>query len=75
MGWVLSNFSCQYLCDYVKIYFQKLIDLNFQGNETCVIADFGLAVKLSSSEGQIDIGDNPKVGTKRYMAPEVLDDR
>lgn len=23
---------------------------------------------------ELDVGNNPKVGTKRYMAPEVLDD-
>lgn len=41
---------------------------------TCVIADFGLAVTHTQTTGKIDIGNNPKVGTKRYMAPEVLDD-
>ncbi|XP_037952360.1 activin receptor type-1 isoform X2 [Teleopsis dalmanni] len=43
-------------------------------NGTCVIADFGLAVTLSHTTGKLDFGDNPKVGTKRYMAPEVLDE-
>lgn len=44
-------------------------------NGTCVIADFGLAVTHSHVTGQLDLGNNPKVGTKRYMAPEVLDER
>ncbi|XP_023162619.1 activin receptor type-1 isoform X5 [Drosophila hydei] len=43
-------------------------------NGTCVIADFGLAVTHSHVTGQLDLGHNPKVGTKRYMAPEVLDE-
>ena len=44
-------------------------------NGSCVIADFGLAVTHTQSDGSIDIGNNPRVGTKRYMAPEVLDER
>ncbi|KAL7738669.1 hypothetical protein ACLKA6_006955 [Drosophila palustris] len=43
-------------------------------NGTCVIADFGLAVTHSHVTGRLDLGNNPKVGTKRYMAPEVLDE-
>jgi len=39
---------------------------------TCVIADLGLCVKLLDN-GQVDIPFNNKVGTKRYMAPELLD--
>ena len=49
---------------------------------TCCIADFGLAVK-NTQDGKIDFGPNqnqnrlqkapnPRVGTRRYMAPEVL---
>ncbi|XP_075385252.1 activin receptor type-1C [Tenrec ecaudatus] len=41
--------------------------------ETCAIADLGLAVRHDSVLNTIDIPQNPKVGTKRYMAPEVLD--
>jgi len=40
---------------------------------SCVIADFGLAVTHKQAEEQIDIPQNPRVGTKRYMSPEVLD--
>lgn len=43
-------------------------------NGTCVIADFGLAVMHSNVTGKLDLGNNPKVGTKRYMAPEVLEE-
>lgn len=43
-------------------------------NGTCVIADFGLAVTHIQSTDQLDIGSNPRVGTKRYMSPEVLDE-
>ncbi|XP_054090597.1 activin receptor type-1 isoform X1 [Zeugodacus cucurbitae] len=41
---------------------------------TCVIADFGLAVTHSHVTGKLDLGNNPKVGTKRYMSPEVLEE-
>ncbi|KAG2468680.1 ACVR1 protein, partial [Polypterus senegalus] len=34
----------------------------------------GLAVIHSELTDSLDIGNNPRVGTKRYMAPEVLDE-
>ena len=34
----------------------------------------GLAVIHSQSHDYLDVGHNPRVGTKRYMAPEVLDE-
>lgn len=41
---------------------------------SCVIADFGLAVMQVNDK--IDVNtNNPRVGTKRYMPPEVLDER
>ncbi|CAL8284206.1 unnamed protein product [Lota lota] len=40
----------------------------------CCIADLGLAVTHSQTDNLLDVGNNPKVGTKRYMAPEVLDE-
>ncbi|XP_078057169.1 activin receptor type-1-like isoform X3 [Mustelus asterias] len=43
-------------------------------NKQCCIADLGLAVIHSQNNDFLDIGSNPKVGTKRYMAPEVLDE-
>ncbi|XP_060786351.1 activin receptor type-1C isoform X5 [Neoarius graeffei] len=43
-------------------------------NSTAVIADLGLAVKHDSTTNTIDIPANHRVGTKRYMAPEILDD-
>ncbi|XP_051557031.1 TGF-beta receptor type-1a isoform X1 [Myxocyprinus asiaticus] len=43
-------------------------------NGTSCIADLGLAVRHDSSTDTIDIAPNHRVGTKRYMAPEVLDD-
>ncbi|VEL38888.1 unnamed protein product [Protopolystoma xenopodis] len=40
----------------------------------CCIADLGFAVKLDSSTGSVDLAYNPeRGGTRRYMAPEVLD--
>ncbi|MBN3277521.1 ACV1C protein, partial [Polyodon spathula] len=44
-------------------------------NGTCAIADLGLAVKHDSVTNMIDIPSNHRVGTKRYMAPEILDDK
>jgi TGF-beta receptor type-1 len=43
-------------------------------NCTCVIADLGLAVKHDPATDSVDIAPNHRVGTKRYMAPEVLDE-
>ncbi|XP_021921868.1 activin receptor type-1 isoform X2 [Zootermopsis nevadensis] len=43
-------------------------------NGSCVIADFGLAVTHVQATGEMDVGANPRVGTKRYMSPEVLDE-
>lgn len=43
-------------------------------NGSCVIADFGLAV-MQKPSGKMDTGTNPRVGTKRYMSPEILDQR
>ena len=43
-------------------------------NNTCCIADLGLAVKHDPNTDSVDIAHNPnRVGTKRYMPPEVLD--
>uniref|UniRef100_A0A8C5CHP9 Activin receptor type-1C n=1 Tax=Gadus morhua TaxID=8049 RepID=A0A8C5CHP9_GADMO len=38
------------------------------------IADLGLAVKHDSSADTVHIPANHRVGTKRYMSPELLDD-
>lgn len=47
-------------------------------NGECCISDLGLAVlyqKTDTTEGMVDINSlNYRVGTKRYMAPEVLDE-
>ncbi|XP_061648765.1 activin receptor type-1C [Phyllopteryx taeniolatus] len=43
-------------------------------NGTAVIADLGLAVKHDSGTNSIDIPTNHRVGTKRYMSPEILDE-
>lgn len=45
-----------------------------KANKQCCIADLGLAVMHSQNGDFLDIGNNPRVGTKRYMAPEVLDE-
>ncbi|GAU96009.1 hypothetical protein RvY_07517 [Ramazzottius varieornatus] len=43
-------------------------------NGQCVVADLGLAVRFDSHTGLVDIPVNDKVGTNRYLSPEVLDD-
>ena len=42
---------------------------------TCAIADLGLAVIYRKATHEVDIDErNNRVGTKRYMAPEILDE-
>ncbi|XP_055031114.1 bone morphogenetic protein receptor, type IAb [Misgurnus anguillicaudatus] len=43
-------------------------------NGTCCIADLGLAVKYNSDTNEVDIPLSTRMGTRRYMAPEVLDE-
>nr|ALR88679.1 activin receptor type I-like mw [Saccoglossus kowalevskii] len=43
-------------------------------NLQCAIADLGLSVMHSQKNDTIDMGSNTRVGTKRYMAPELLDE-
>ncbi|ELU04731.1 hypothetical protein CAPTEDRAFT_111904 [Capitella teleta] len=43
-------------------------------NGTCCIADLGLAVRYLSESNDIDVAPNTRQGTKRYMAPEVLEE-
>ncbi|XP_074600859.1 TGF-beta receptor type-1 babo isoform X2 [Brevipalpus obovatus] len=45
-----------------------------KSNGTCAIADLGLAVRYDSAANSLDIPPNPRVGTKRYLSPEVLDE-
>ncbi|UYV76081.1 ACVR1C [Cordylochernes scorpioides] len=46
-----------------------------KSNGSCAIADLGLAVRYQSSTNAVDIPVNAaRVGTKRYLAPEVLDE-
>lgn len=42
-----------------------------KNSRECCIADFGLAV-LKGSQSSLNLPKNPKQGTKRYMAPEIL---
>ncbi|KAK1793767.1 hypothetical protein P4O66_001499 [Electrophorus voltai] len=43
-------------------------------NGTCCIADLGLAVKYNSDTNDVDVPLSTRMGTRRYMAPEVLDE-
>lgn len=42
-----------------------------KSNGTCAIGDLGLAVRHDIITDTVDIPLNNRVGTKRYMAPEV----
>uniref|UniRef100_A0ABD2XPX5 receptor protein serine/threonine kinase n=1 Tax=Trichogramma kaykai TaxID=54128 RepID=A0ABD2XPX5_9HYME len=43
-------------------------------NGTCAIGDLGLAARHDHTTDSVDIQLNNRVGTKRYMAPEVLEE-
>lgn len=45
-----------------------------KNDNSCCIADLGLAVKHDTQTDSIDIAPNNRVGTRRYMAPEVIDE-
>ncbi|XP_058453209.1 TGF-beta receptor type-1 isoform X2 [Malaya genurostris] len=45
-----------------------------KSNFTCCIGDLGLAVRHNVATDTVDIPSTHRVGTKRYMAPEVLDE-
>ncbi|XP_025414951.1 TGF-beta receptor type-1 isoform X2 [Sipha flava] len=45
-----------------------------KSNGTCAIGDLGLAVRYDTTMDTVDIPLNHRVGTKRYMAPEVLEE-
>lgn len=50
----------------------KSKNILMKSHNTCCIADFGLAVTHKQT-GLLNIAFNYRVGTKRYMAPEVLE--
>lgn len=45
-----------------------------KSNLSCAIGDLGLAVRHDVKNDAVDIPSTHRVGTKRYMAPEVLDE-
>lgn len=45
-----------------------------KSNMTCAIGDLGLAVRHNVKNDTLDVPSTHRVGTKRYMAPEVLDE-
>ncbi|GFS13998.1 receptor protein serine/threonine kinase [Elysia marginata] len=45
-----------------------------RSNGTCCIADLGLAVRYVSETNKVDIASNTRCGTRRYMAPELLEE-
>jgi len=51
----------------------KSKNILIRGDGVAAIGDLGLAVRHNSSSNCLDLPLNCKVGTKRYLAPEVLD--
>lgn len=45
-----------------------------KSNKSCAIADLGLAVRQLPHSGGVDLPSSKKVGTRRYLPPEVLSD-
>ncbi|KAG7262123.1 hypothetical protein CRUP_018800 [Coryphaenoides rupestris] len=71
--WLVSDYHEHgSLFDYLNHYSSK--NILVKKNGMCAIADLGLAVRHESVTDTIDIAPNQRVGTKRYMAPEVLDE-
>ncbi|GLH00172.1 Raf homolog serine/threonine-protein kinase Raf [Gryllus bimaculatus] len=52
----------------------KTKNILVKSNGTCAIGDLGLAVRHDVATDTVDIPLNNRVGTKRYMAPEVLEE-
>lgn len=57
-----------------RVFFVHLITCLPQIFKVFCVFLLGLAVMHFQDTNELDVGNNPKVGTKRYMAPEVLDD-
>ncbi|XP_071488174.1 bone morphogenetic protein receptor type-1B-like [Diadema antillarum] len=52
----------------------KSTNILVKKNGTCVIADMSLAARFLSEANEIDLGQNTRIGTRRYLPPEILDD-
>uniref|UniRef100_A0A6B2E6A1 receptor protein serine/threonine kinase n=1 Tax=Phlebotomus kandelakii TaxID=1109342 RepID=A0A6B2E6A1_9DIPT len=52
----------------------KTKNILVKANLSCAIGDLGLAVRHDVKNDTVDIPATHRVGTKRYMAPEVLED-
>ena len=64
-----------YMSTHGRPVFHLVADQKFVvgGDGVCAIGDLGLAVRHNSRSNSLDLPLNCKVGTKRYLAPEVLD--
>ncbi|KAL4717832.1 hypothetical protein ACJJTC_000981 [Scirpophaga incertulas] len=52
----------------------KTKNILVKSNLSCVIGDLGLAVRHHVATDSVDVPTTNRVGTKRYMAPEVLEE-
>ena len=43
-------------------------------NLQCCIGDFGLAVKMNDGDDKLDIKDNPRLPSYRYLSPDMMMD-
>ena len=61
---------------FFPFYYRDLKSKNILVKKTgvCAIGDLGMAVKYDPTTGVVDIPQTSKVGTKRYLAPEILND-
>jgi TGF-beta receptor type-1 len=46
----------------------------FRSDGSCAVGDLGLAVRYNGETNEIDVPHTARVGTKRYLAPEILSD-
>lgn len=58
----------------LSVILKMVIHCKSKGYTCTPTLSSGLAVIHSQSHDYLDVGNNPRVGTKRYMAPEVLDE-
>lgn len=69
----LNDYTLEHFTGKPAIAHRDLKSKNIlvKSNLTCAIGDLGLAVRHDIKTDTVDIPSNHRVGTKRYMSPEV----